>query len=330
MVRLRGLNRSGLQHKPGLAQAGFGAPPDPRAEFALWRDFWGADLLRLPLALDRLTPDSAYERDVDELVDAAEAVGLYLLLELHGLCDDPHPPLPPEDETRRAWMHLARRYGPRPHVLFDLWNEPHPETLLGGPVGVWRRAAWELWREAAQGLIDVVRDAGAGETLIVVGGIDWAYDLAPLRAPRLRLHGRGPLAYATHVYPFKGRARTHLFGRRREWQRAFGDVAAELPVLVTEFGAAPGSAADAHFPGASAAEAHDWLCDLLAYVDELGLSALAWSAGDRPHLVQALGGGEPLDLGSQTLDARAPSAPFGRLVRAWLRGEPLRATVTPD
>jgi endoglucanase len=319
-VRLRGLNRSGLQHKPGLAQAGF--PGDPRTEFTLWREDWRARVLRLPLALDRLEPESAYLADVDALVDAAADVGLYLLLELHGLSDEPHPALPPEDQALAVWARLAARYGPRPHVLFDLWNEPHPETLLGRASPLWRRAAWEMWREFAQALIDAVRAAGAEETLIVVGGIDWAYDLSPLRAPRARLEGRGPLAYATHVYPFKERISTRVVGRPREWRRAFSRLAEELPVLVTEFGAAPGARDDPHFPGFSDDDTRAWLTEFLDYVDELGLSALAWSAGDRPHLVQATDGGAPGDLGSCTLDPRRPTSPFGTQVRAWLRDEP--------
>ena len=319
-VRLRGLNRSGLQHKAGLAQAGF--PADPRSEFASWRDDWRARVLRLPLTLDRLEPGSAYLADVDALVDAAEATGLYLLLELHGLVDEAHPALPPEDDALAVWSRLAARYGSRPQVLFDLWNEPHPETLLGGLSPLWRRAAWEMWREFAQALIDAIRAAGAGETLLVVGGIDWAYDLSPLRAPRARLDGRGPLAYATHVYPFKERISTRLVGRRHEWRRAFGRVAEELPVLVTEFGAAPGAPDDPHFPGFSDDDARAWLREFLDHVDELGLSALAWSAGDRPHLVQATDGCAPGDLGACRLDPLRPTSPFGELVRAWLRDEP--------
>lgn len=321
-VRLRGINRSGLQHKASLRAAGFGDPPDAAGELRAWRGLWNAHAVRLPLALDQLRPDSAYEADVERVVDAAAETGVYLVLELHGLGDDPHPTLPPQDEAVAVWSRLAARHGARSHVLFDLWNEPHPESLLGGAMGaVRRRAAWEMWREFAQRLIDVIRAAGAGETLILAGGVDWAYDLSPLHSPSARLDGRGPLAYATHVYPFKGRAHlARLFGTHAEWRRAFGRVAAELPVVITEFGAAPGAADDPHFPGATVAEARDWLEDLLGYVDELGLSALAWSAGDQPHLVLTREGLEPRNLARDALDLEAATTPFGEVVRAWLRG----------
>lgn len=326
-VRLRGLNRSGLQHKPDLAAAGWN---DPQAELRAWRDEWQARVLRLPLNLDRLQPDSAYEADVDQLVSAAGEVGLYLMLELHATTNDLNPVLPPIDRARPVWARLAARHGARPHVIFDLWNEPHPETLLGRSA-YWRlRGPWEMWRELAQGLIDAIRAAGAVDTLLVVGGVDWAYDLSPLRRPSARLAGHGPLAYATHVYPFKGRLwPTRWVGWRPEWQRAFGRVAEDVPVLVTEFGSEPAGAGDPYFPNTDAQAARAWLLELLAYLDELGLSALAWSAGDRPHLVLAPNGAPPHDLGRDGIDPLQPTEPFGQVVRAWLRGATLaRNTLT--
>ncbi len=316
-VRLCGLNRSGLQHKPSLAAAGW---LDPQAELRAWRDHWQARVLRLPLNLDSLQPDSAYEADVDTLITAAGEVGLYLMLELHATADDLNPVLPPIDRARPAWVRLAARHGAQPHVIFDLWNEPHPETLLGRSA-YWRlRGPWEMWRELAQGLIDSIRAAGAHDTLLVVGGVDWAYDLSPLRRPGARLQGHGPLAYATHVYPFKGRQwPTRWVGWRQEWRRAFGHVAEQVPVLVTEFGSEPAGRGDPWFPDTDADQARAWLLELLGYVDELGLSALAWSAGDRPHLVQAPNAAVPGDLGRDGLDPLRPTDPFGVLVRAWLQ-----------
>ncbi len=317
-MRLRGLNRSGLQHKPSLARAGFGDPPDVQRELLAWREHWRADILRLPLALDALVPGSDYDADVAALVDAAESAGLYLILELHGLLGDPHPPLPPLPDASAVWTHLAARHGARAHVVFDLWNEPHPESPLGRLLGLWR-GPWNAWRARAQALIDVIRAAGAAQTLILVGGVDWAYDLSPLRDPEARLDGHGPLAYATHVYPFKGAARARRRGWRDEWERAFGRVARELPVLVTEFGATAGPAGDPHFGRLTPEAAGAWLAELLGYLDELGLSALAWSAGDRPHLVHTTDGVEARDLATQTLDPFAPTPLLGEHVRAWLR-----------
>lgn len=292
-VRLRGLNRSGFQHKLSLEAAGLAAPEQ---EFAAWRRLWNAQALRLPLALDALLEQEDYRGGLRRLVDAAEQAELYLLLELHGLSTDFERALPPLPEALEGWRLLAAEHGSRPHVVFDLWNEPHD-------------VSWDEWQPLAQALIEAVRAGGAERSLVLVGGLDWAWDLSPLLRPEARLDGLGgPLAYAAHVYPWKG----GFLRRRRAWQRAFAAVAGELPVLVTELGAET-------WPrprGLPRSWARAWLQDLLAFLDEHGLSGLAWSAGDRPQLVQA-GDGSEVRLPDRPPDP-AQATELGELVRRWL------------
>ena len=293
-VRLRGLNRSGYQHKLSLVSAGL---PAPEEEFAAWRRLWNAQALRLPLALDALLESEDYRAGLRRLVDAAEQAGLFLLLELHGLTSDLERALPPLPEALEGWRLLAAEHGARAHVVFDLWNEPHD-------------VAWDEWQPLAQALVEAVRAGGAERTLVLVGGLDWAFDLSPLERPEARLDGLGgPLAYAAHVYPWKG----GFLLRRRAWQRAFAGVACELPVLVTELGVET-------WPrprGLPRSWARAWLRDLLAFLDERGLSGLAWSAGDQPHLVHG-GGGQDVCLPDCPPDPAQPTEP-GALVRHWLR-----------
>ena len=292
-VRLRGLNRSGYQHKPSLEAAGFIAPEE---ELLDWRRLWNAQALRLPLALDALLESADYRAGLRRLVDAAEQAGLYLLLELHGLTTDLERALPPLPEAFDGWRLLAEEHGARAHVVFDLWNEPHD-------------VSWDEWQPLAQALLEAVRAGGAERTLVLVGGLDWAWDLSPLERPEARLDGLGgPLAYAAHAYPWKG----GFLRRRRAWQRSFAGVARELPVLVTEFGAETWPRAR----GLPRSWARAWLRDLLAFLDERGLSGLAWSAGDRPHLVHG-GVGQDVSLPDLPPDPAQPTE-LGALVRDWL------------
>lgn len=294
-VRLRGLNRSGYQHKLSLEDAGLASPED---ELLAWRGLWNCQALRLPLALDAVLERDDYRAGLRRLVDAAEAAGLYLLLELHGASGDLERALPPLPEALDAWRLLAAEHGARAHLAYDLWNEPHDAT-------------WDEWQPLAQALVEAVRSGGAERTLVLVGGLDWAFDLSPLLRREARLDGLGgPLAYAAHVYPWKG----GFLRRRRAWQRAFGAVAEELPVLVTELGAETWP----HPRGLPRSWARSWLRDLLAFLDERGLSGLAWAAGDRPHLVQAPDGGD-VRLPERPPDPARPTE-LGALVRAWLRG----------
>lgn len=294
-VRLRGLNRSGYQHKLSLAEAGL---PAPEEEFQAWRQLWNCQALRLPLALDAVLEREDYRAGLRRLVDAAGQAGLYLVLELHGFGAELERALPPLPEALDAWHLLAGEHGGRAHVVFDLWNEPHD-------------VAWDEWQPLAQALIEAVRAGGAGQTLVLVGGLDWSWDLSPLLGPTARLDGLGgPLAYAAHVYPWKG----GFLRRRRAWQRAFAAAAQELPVLVTELGAET-------WPrprGLPRSWARAWLRDLLAFLDERGLSGLAWAAGDRPHLAQA-GDGSEVRLPDRPPAPERPTE-LGALVRAWLTG----------
>ena len=291
-LRLRGVNRSSFQYLGSLAESGMA---DPREELTIWRNDWGAQIIRFPVFPDRYLREPRHREELEQVIRAAGEVGVYLILEFHGLQPDYQLKLP-RDPARQVWEIFARRYGGLAHVAFDLWNEPH-------------NCSWRDWQRAAQPLIDAIRAAGATETLIVVGGLDWAYDLSALSDPGNRLSG-GPLAYATHPYPFKG-GPAH---GRAEWDRFFGNVAREVPVLVTEFGA--DQFGDGFF--SNEADTAAWLRLFLEYVDERGLTALAWSGGDRPHLTLGRDGGR-VDPGKNPPDVRTASAPFGEIVRAWLR-----------
>lgn len=291
-VRLRGVNRSSFQYLASLRDSGM---EDPEAELRLWAELWNVDIVRFPVFPDRYLREAAHRDELDRVVTAAASAGIYLILEFHGVQPD-YQIGAPTAEALPAWQAFARRYGGLNHVAFDLWNEPHD-------------VSWRRWQQAAQGLIDAIRAEGATETLIVVGGLDWAYDLSPLLDPANRLDGKGPLAYATHPYPFKG-GPAH---GPRQWDERFGRVAAEVPVLVTEFGA--DAEGDPFFK--DPADAAAWVESLLAYVDERGLTALAWSGGDRPHLTLGRDGGRVNSPGNPP-DVRRPSA-FGQVVLRWLR-----------
>lgn len=291
-VRLRGVNRSSFQYLPSLRDSGM---EDPAAELALWSELWNVDIIRFPVFPDRYLREAAHRAELDQVVLAAASAGIYLILEFHGIQSN-YQIGEPTAEALPGWQAFARRYGGLNHVAFDLWNEPHD-------------LSWGRWQRAAQGLVDAIRAEGATETLIVVGGLDWAYDLSPLADPQSRLEGQGPLCYATHPYPFKG-GPAH---GPQQWEQRFGEVARTLPVLVTEFGA--DGEGDPFFKDEAAAAA--WVESLLAYVDERGLTALAWSGGDRPHLTLGRDGGR-VQSPRNPPDLRQPSA-FGQIVQRWLR-----------
>ena len=80
-VRLKGLNRSGFQHKPSLVAAGM---PDPEVELRTWRDESAGGDRPFPARPRPLLDSADYRSDLDRVVAGAEAAGVYLMLEFHG------------------------------------------------------------------------------------------------------------------------------------------------------------------------------------------------------------------------------------------------------
>jgi hypothetical protein len=290
-VRLKGINRSGLQHKSSLGNAGF--PSNPQDELHRFRSEWNAVAVRLPIAQDYYMGSASYRDDIGNIVSATQNEGQYLILEVHGYSYNLNPPLP-DGQTSVLWDQLARRFGRESHVLFDLWNEP-------------RASSWDVWKTQAESLIKTIRSAGAQDTVVVVGGLDYAYDLSALADANNRISsGLGPIIYATHPYPFKGTP-PHV---EPDWDRYFGNVSRDVPVILGEYGV------DEMIMDAQAAR--DWMARLHRYIDGKGLSALAWSVGDMPHLVLGTNGSGVV-LPSNPPDPSRPTDPFGIAVKAWMK-----------
>ncbi len=280
---------------------------------------WGANILRLPFnqafALDGRAgwPAEAYLTALDTTIAWAAARGLYTLLDLQWLdADTPrgtdprgvnHVPSLPDERTIDLWRRIAARYRDDPAVLFDLFNEPHdpladdPVPLLGvgrggDPVPLRSRkvtmAEWQPW---ALRLAGAIRGEHPG-ALVFASGVRWAFDLRgfPLRDPAGQpLPG---IVYSAHVYPW---SRIGAFAPRsmeREWTRAFGHLAGEVPLFVAEWGGGPEDVA--------------WGRRLLDYLDRRGIGWAAWSWADWPWLVR-----------DQRRGDFAPTA-FGDIVRSRL------------
>lgn len=296
-TRLKGINRSGLQHKNGLQMAGFGS--DPTTELQQWRDLWKTVVVRLPIGQTYYLFYDSYRQDIAAIIAAAKSLGIYVILELHGYdAANLNEAQPDPVTTPMFWGQVAQRFGSETHVLFDIWNEPHD-------------VPWSTWKGNAETIIRAIRAAGASDTLVVVGGLDYAYDLTPLLQPSNRITGLGPIIYATHPYPLK----TTPPAMAPEWDAKFGNVAKLLPVLIGEYGVDDSSGSP--FGLGSKSAAHNWMMQLHNYIDEHQLSALAWSGGDMPQLTRGKSSGV-VNLPANPPDPTQPTDPFGIDVKAWM------------
>ena len=143
-IRLRGVNRSGLEYAdPGPAGRGAAACLDSVGfdEADLCRiAAWGANVVRVPFTQDFVlrgrgaATGADYLAALDQVVTWAEECGVYTLLDLQWIdADTPRGigqdgsinrvPSLPDGDSIALWRILASRYCDRPSVLFDLFNE---------------------------------------------------------------------------------------------------------------------------------------------------------------------------------------------------------------
>jgi endoglucanase len=219
---------------------------------------WGMNVVRIPLTLafwlnlDGTCPE--YQQMVARAVANAEAAGMFVILDLHSVTpfpqdneirphDSAYPiyPMPP-DTALLFWRQVAAAYANDERVLFELYNEPHD-------------VSWNTWRDGGtvtlpngtryhtpgmQAFASIV-NAAAPQRIIIVGGLDWSYDLSGvLRGYAISGHN---IVYNTHPYLLRGPQPDipsdqppGMIRLPTDWYHAFGGVAERYPVITTEFG----------------------------------------------------------------------------------------------
>jgi len=233
------------------------------ADFQLMAS-WKANVVRIALNQDfwlATSPrhDPGYPALVDSAIAWAEAAGMDVILDLHwsdagvlGACGGCQQRMP-DANSLTFWTEVAARYRTDGRVLFELYNEPHDVSW-----DVWRAGGdtGEGWQAVGmQALYDVVRSTGA-YNLVVIGGLDWAYDLSGVPAHRIAGFN---IVYATHPY------NNQAARRARFWDVYWGFLTDTDPVIVTEFGENSGTCAVEY--GAA----------VLAYADLHGAGWTAWA-----------------------------------------------------
>ncbi|MDX1644716.1 MAG: glycoside hydrolase family 5 protein [Thermoanaerobaculia bacterium] len=224
---------------------------------------WGANVVRIPVhpAAWRGRGREAYLELLDQAVVWASEVDLYLVVDWHSIGNlesglFQHPMYDTsKSETLDFWRTVAARYaGISTVALYEIFNEP---TGFGGRLGT---VSWPAWRAFNEEVIGVVR-AHDPSAIPLVAGFDWAYDLTPVRRLPVRAGGVG---YVSHPYPQKVEPPWEP-----KWKRDFGFVAAEHPLVVTEFGFTPGG-------GVPVDGDETYGEAIVAYLDRLGASWIAW------------------------------------------------------
>jgi endoglucanase len=222
----------------------------------------GANIVRIPvhpIAWRELAPEKCLAL-LTQAVDWCTQLKMYVLIDWHsignlktGLFQDPvyNTSL---TETFEFWRAIAQHFSGNNTVAFyELFNEP---TTYFNRLG---RVSWDEWKKMNEDIIAVVR-AYDKETIPLVAGLDWAYDLTPLRINPVEAEGIG---YVTHPYPHK---RTPPWFPK--WEEDFGFAAGQFPVFATELGFSLGKE--------GAADNLEYGMAATLYLEGKGIGWIAW------------------------------------------------------
>lgn len=235
----------------------------------------GATVVRIPvhpIAWRERTPEQ-YLILLDQAVEWCTELNLYVDIDWHSIGN-----LKTElfqnpmyntsmTETYEFWRTIARRYaGNNTIAFYEIFNEP---TSIDNKLG---QITWDEWKKINEDIITLIR-AYDKETIPLVAGFDWAYDLTPLHINPIKAEGIG---YVTHPYPDK---RSKPW--EPKWEEDFGFAADRFPVVATEFGFISHKDSTAKNEGYADA--------IINYLESKGISWIAWifDADWYPRLIES-------------------------------------------
>jgi endoglucanase len=223
----------------------------------------GANVVRIPVhpVAWRGRGPKEYLALLDQAVEWSTDLGIYVDIDWHsignlkeGVFESPiyETSLP---ETLNFWRTIAAHYkGNHTVAFFELFNEP---SVSSGRFGT---MTWEEWRGINEEMINIIR-AYNKDTIPLVAGLDWAYDLSGVRTSPIRAENIG---YVAHPYPNK---RTQPWPPK--WEEDFGFAASKYPMIATEIGFETN-------PGAQYSGAGDYGHQITGYLESHGISWTAW------------------------------------------------------
>jgi endoglucanase len=238
------------------SNTGWGGERYYNASVVRWlKQDWKSTLVRAAMGVDD-AGGYLYDRAgnlarVKAVVDAAIANDLYVIIDWHS-----HHAENYRNEAVAFFQEMARTYGHRNHVIYEIYNEPLQISWSG------------TIKPYAQAVINAIR-AIDPDNLIVVGTPTWSQDVDVAAADPI---AGTNIAYTLHFY-----AGTHGQFLRDKAQTALNRGVA---LFVTEWGSV-----NANGDGAVAtAETNNWM----SFLKARGISHANWATNDKAEGASAL------------------------------------------
>ncbi len=208
-IQLRGMSTHGLQW---FYQCYNSASMD-----ALAYD-WKADVLRIAMYVNEngyVTDPSGFTAKVNNLVDMAEARGMYAIIDFHILT--PGDPSANLSNAKTFFASVSARNAAKKNVIYEIANEPN---------GV----SWSTIKSYAETVIPIIR-ANDPDGVVIVGTRGWS-SLGVSDGSSSSEIIANPVNATNIMYTFHFYAASH----GDNYRSALSAAAAKLPIFVTEFG----------------------------------------------------------------------------------------------
>jgi hypothetical protein len=308
-VALHGVNRSGTEYQCTKTNAStiFDGPSDVASIQAMAT--WKVNAVRIPLnescwlAINGAQPGLSgvnYKQGILAYVAILHQFNIVPILDLHWVGPGTTlatmlQPLPDADHASDFWIDVAKTFASDLGVVFELYNEPFPDSNRDSTTG------WQCWRDGCmakqagqstttmyqtvgmQALLDGIRDPARGGAMNVVllGGLQYSNALTQwLQYAPTDSMVPSNIGAAWHVYNFNSCVSADC------WDNAPTNVAAMVPIVATEI-------------GENDCASGTFIQSLMAWLDLHGEGYLAWSWNAFGACVAAppmMQGGQPWSL----------------------------------
>jgi endoglucanase len=273
-VVLHGVNRSGFEQGCASYNTLFGEGPLDQASVDAIKS-WRTNVVRVTLnedcwlGINGVNPaysGSIYQAAVKSWVTLLNQSGLYAIVDLHWSAPGTtlatgQQPMADMDHSPTYWTQVATAFKNNPGVIFDLYNEPWPDSNRDTV------AAWTCWRDGGscpgvpfqaagmQTLVNAVRNTGA-TNLILLGGVQYSNTFTQWVQYK-PADPQNNLAASWHGYEFNWCVTVTCYDSN------LGTLAAQYPVVAEEVGVDNCDAT--------------WFNTLLNWLDSKGIGYLAWT-----------------------------------------------------
>ena len=247
---------------------------------------WNAGIVRAALGIDPagyLGHPEVEKARVGAVIDAAIAADIYVIIDWHDYNANEHT-----DLAVAFFKEMAGKYGNRPNIIYEIFNEPIKGLTWKGDV-----------KPYADKVIAAIRSVDT-QNLIVVGTPTWSQDVDVAAEDRIKGEN---IAYTLHFYA----------GTHKQWlrEKAVKAMNQGLPLFVTEWGSVNSDGNGA----VDAVSTNEWML----FMREWQLSNCVFGISDKNEATSIVLPGASKSGGWDEKNLTAS----GRLARDWVRtGEP--------